>query len=161
MREDGRTITTLVTQTNQTEYVTQSLHPEVYRQALKVMLETPEISNRMNHITAALIFAVFGGWLARVAVRSRAFAALVDFSIFLACVTLAGLGVGVLIGGGFIPTAFLPALVFVLLGILFLFLIVLLISLIMWATRYGAAETFETSPRPIVITTREQTRRRF
>ncbi len=84
------------------------LHPETYRQALKVMLGTPEIESRLDYITAGMIVTIFGGWLAGKAIKSRAFAVITDLLfLFLVAALIGGL-LGVLLGEAFLPASIIP-----------------------------------------------------
>jgi hypothetical protein len=86
--------------------------PEVYRQALRVMIETPEIESRLSTITAAMIVSVFGSWLGIKFTQSRAFVLSVDLVLFLASIGLAAFFIGVMLGEGFLPTGAMPVLLF-------------------------------------------------
>jgi uncharacterized membrane protein len=86
--------------------------PETYRQALKSMLEIPEVENRLSYITAALIVSVFGGWLGVRLTRTRAFALVVDLTLFFSSLALAAFFVGVMLGEGFLPLSVVPVLLF-------------------------------------------------
>lgn len=86
--------------------------PEVYRQALRVMIETPEIESRLSTITAAMIVSVFGSWLGIKFTQTRAFAFIVDLALFFASVGLAAFFIGMMLGEEILPMDLVPVLLF-------------------------------------------------
>lgn len=95
--------------------------PETYRQALKVILATPEIQGRLHYITAGVIVAIFGGWLAGKAVSSRAFALIFDAALILLSAAILGVLIGLILVENFSPTETIPVVLLGLTGaILFL-----------------------------------------
>jgi hypothetical protein len=112
-------------------------HPDVYRQALRVILETPQIERRLNYITAGMIVTILGGWLTGSVVRHRAFTFFADLLLFFSSLALAGLLVGVVLGEGFVPSETVPVLLFVTLGLLIVVLSVMLGSLLFQSTQYA------------------------
>lgn len=93
-------------------------HPDVYKQALKVIWGTPEIANRLSYITAGLIVTIFASWLASAGIKSRAFAVTADFVLFLCGAAMLGLVIGVLTGQGLLPNAILPVSLIAVMGAL-------------------------------------------
>jgi hypothetical protein len=102
-----------------------------YRQALRVILETPQVDRRLNYVTAGMIVAILGVWLTGSVVTSRAFALFTDLVILLSGSALAALLVGMMLGEGVIPLNAVPVLLYVLLGMLVLFDGIMLVSLLL------------------------------
>lgn len=109
-------------------------NPEVYRQALRVMLETPETESHLSEITAALIVSVFGGWLGVKLTRTRAFALVADLVLFFSSIALAGFFIGVLLGEEFLPLDLVPLLLFLFAAIALLMMGIVLGDMLRIAT---------------------------
>jgi len=84
--------------------------PELYRQALKVILGTPEIESRLNYVTATMIVAIFGSWLALKTIQTRAMSVLTDLLLLFLTAMMIGILVGILVGQGVLPISALSAL---------------------------------------------------
>ena len=133
-RGDRSIVTRIPNQTNGGRYLATSPHPDVYRQALRVILETPQIERRLNYITAGMIVTILGSWLTGSIAKTRPFTMLADILLFLCSAALAGLLVGIMLGVGFIPKESVPVLLFVMVGILILVLAGMLGSLLLRST---------------------------
>ena len=110
--EDEKILATVPSRVAPSRRRTKEPDPEVYRQALRVMIETPEIENRLNTITAAMIVSVFGSWLGIKFTQTRAFALIVDLGLFFTSIGLAAFFIGVMLGEGFLPIGIVPVLLF-------------------------------------------------
>lgn len=102
-REDERILATVPRRTELRQYGRERLDPETYRQALKVVLGTPEIEGHLDAITASMLVAIFGTWLAAKMVWSRVFGFFVDILLLFATLSLAGFLIGVMLGEGILP----------------------------------------------------------
>ena len=111
--EDEKILATVPSRVVRGRFRADEPNPETYRQALKVMLETPEIESRLSYITAAMIVSVFGSWLGIKLIRTRAFALFADLVLFFSSIALAGFFIGVMLGEGFLPLGIVPVLLFV------------------------------------------------
>ncbi len=110
-------------------------HQDGYQQALKVILETPQMKRRLNYLTAGMIVTILGSWLTGSVAKSRPFAMFADIVLFFCSTALAGLLVGVMLGEGILPLNIVPVLLFVLLGVLIFVLAVMLGSLLLQSTK--------------------------
>jgi hypothetical protein len=131
MRQDQMVVTRIPIQTSGESYWASSPHQDVYRQALRVILETPQIERRLNYITAGMIITILGGWLTGSVVKSRAFTTLTGSLLFFCGTALVGLLVGIMLGEGFIPKESVPVLLFATVGILIFVLAALLGSMLL------------------------------
>ncbi len=143
-------------QTSIETYKGDNPHPEIYRQALKSILATPDIENRLNYITASLIVTIFGGWLAGKMVRTRAFIFFTDLLLFFVSIALAGFLVGIMLGENILPAKTVPILLFVATGIVLLIVEFVLWSMIVKATRHSQASTEDTSSTRDIVVSRCQ-----
>jgi hypothetical protein len=130
-RLESSIVTRIPNPTNDKSFAADSPHPDVYRQALAVILETPEIKGHLNYITAGTIVTVLGSWLMGSMIKSRAFALFTDIMLFFASTAFAGLVIGIMIGKGYIPKEGIPVLLFILAGALLLVLAFLLGSMLL------------------------------
>ncbi len=110
-------VTRIPNQTSGERYLTNSPHPDVYRQALRIILETPEIEGHLNYITAGTIVTILGSWLTSSMIKSRAFTMFTDILLFFGSTALAGLLIGIMLGEGLLPKEIVPVLLFVVVGI--------------------------------------------
>ena len=131
VRQEQSIVTRIPNQTSGEDYLANTPHPDVYRQALKVILETPQMERRLNYVTAGMIVTILGSWLTGSVVRSHAFTMFIDILLFFCCTALVGLLVGIMLGEGFIPQESAPVLLFVMVGILTFVLAVMLGSLLL------------------------------
>ena len=111
-------VTRIPNQTSRGRYLATTPPPDVYRQAMRVILETPQMERRLNYVTAGMIITILGGWLTGSVVKSRSFTLLADLLLVFFSLTLAGLLVGIMLGEGILPMETIPILLFVLLGLL-------------------------------------------
>jgi hypothetical protein len=116
-------------------YLATSPQQDGYRQALKVILETPQMERRLNYLTAGMIVTILGSWLTGSAVKSRPFTMFTDIVLFFCSTALAGLLVGIMLGKGILPLNIVPVLLFVLLGVLIFVVAVMLGSLLLQSTK--------------------------
>jgi len=147
-RDEERILATVPSQTGVERYAGDGPSPEAYRQALKVMLASPEIESRLNYITASIIVTIFGGWLASRMILSRAFMFFVDLTLFIVSLALAGLLIGIMLGENILPGGMVPVLFFAATGIVLLIVGCLLGSMMRTATSHSRrrrAETFSQS----------------
>jgi hypothetical protein len=119
-QEDERFLATIPGRTTVERYGAGSPPPEVYRQAVRAILATPELEGRLNYATASLIVTVFGSWLAARMLASRAFLLFVDGLLFLTSLAVAGFLVGGMIGENILPVETIPVLLFAALAIVLL-----------------------------------------
>lgn len=133
--QDGNVITRIPTQAEVENARRHAPDPQVYQQALKVMLTTPEIERRVGYITASMIVSILGGWLAGQAIKTRAFLFVVDALIFLFSITLVGLMIGLMIGFGVLPIETLPLLLIMGTALLLLVAIIVFGAMMMIATK--------------------------
>ncbi len=134
-REEQTIVTRIPNQPSGEIYLTTSPHPDVYRQALRVILETPQMERRLNYFTAGMIVTILGSWLTGSVVKSRAFTTFTYILLFFCSTALAGLLVGIMLGEGFLPKESVPVLLFAMVGILILVLAVMLGSLLLRSTQ--------------------------
>ncbi len=134
-RQEQSLVTRIPNQTSDENYLVSSPRQEVYQQALRVMLENPQIERRLNYITAGMIVTILGGWLTGSVVKSRAFSTFTGILLFFCGTALVGLLVGTMLGAGLLPKESVPILLFAMLGILILVLAVLLGSLLLQSTQ--------------------------
>ncbi|MCL4395936.1 MAG: hypothetical protein M1482_14230 [Chloroflexi bacterium] len=106
--EDRNLLAAVPGQSSRRSYRSDMPAPAIYREALRVMLGTPEIQGRLPYVTASLIVTIFGTWLAVKAIQTRAFALAADIVLFLCTTALAGFLVGVLLGEGILTTKAVP-----------------------------------------------------
>lgn len=111
--ENNSVLATIPNRTSPERHGADSPQPEVYRQAVRTILATPELDDRMNYVTASLFVTVFGSWLAGRVLKSRVFLFFVDSILFLASLAMAGLLVGVMVGENILPAETVPVLLFV------------------------------------------------
>lgn len=127
--------------------------PELYRQALKVILGTPEIESRLNYITATMIVSIFGSWLATKAIKSRTAAVIADLLLlFLLTVTI-GLLIGILVGEEVLPIATLSALLLATIAAM-LFLLGILVREMSQRQTWDNQKPSNTSARRIALPAR-------
>lgn len=134
-RQAQSIVTRIPIQTSGERYLANSPHPNVYRQALSVILETPEIERHLNYISAGTIVTILGSWLAASTIKSRAFTMFTDIMLFFVSTALAGLLIGIMLGEGFIPREIALVLLFGLVSISILVLVILLGSLLLRSTQ--------------------------
>lgn len=127
-------VTRIPNQTSGERYLANTPHPDVYRQAMKVILETPQMERRLNYVTAGMIVTILGGWLTGSVVKSRPFTMFTDMLLFFSSLALAGLLVGIMLGEGILPLNIVPVLLFVMLGILISVMAIMLGSLLLRST---------------------------
>jgi hypothetical protein len=133
-RQEQSMVTRIPNQTSGERYLSNTPHPDVYRQAMQVILETPQMERRLNYATAGMIVTILGGWLTGSVVKSRPFTMFTDMVLFFSSLTLAGLLVGIMLGVGILPLNIIPVLLFVLLGILIFVFAIMLGSLLLQST---------------------------
>ena len=138
-RQEQSMVTRIPNQTSGEGYLATSPHPDVYRQALKVILETPQMERRLNYATAGMIVTILGSWLTGSVVKSRPFTMFTDILLFFCSTALAGLLVGIMLGEGILPLNIVPVLLFVLLGVLIFVVAVMLGSLLLRSTPVDSA----------------------
>ncbi|MDE3088952.1 MAG: hypothetical protein KGJ80_06175 [Chloroflexota bacterium] len=155
-REDERILATVPSQTSIETYPGDSPHPEIYRQALKSILTTPDIENRLNYITASMIVTIFGGWLAGKMVQTRAFIFFTDLLLFFTSLAMAGFLAGVMLGENILPAETVPILLLAATAIVLLIMGFVLGSMIVGATRHSKARAEGTSARDIVVPMRQR-----
>ena len=134
-REAQNIVTRIPNQTGAAGYLANSPQPDVYRQALRVILETPQIERRLNYITAGMIVTILGSWLSGAVLKSRPFALFTDLLLFFCSLALAGLLVGIMLGEGVMPIETIPVLLFAMLGILIFVVAVMLLTLLLRSPR--------------------------
>lgn len=134
-RHEQSIVTRIPNQTSGERYLANSPHPDVYRQALRIILQTPEMEGHLNYITAGTIVTILGGWLTGSLIKSRAFTMFTDIMLFFGSTALAGLLIGIMLGGGFIPTEIVPVLLSAGVGISILVLAILLGGLLLRSTQ--------------------------
>ena len=134
-RQEQSLVTRIPTQTSDESYLASSPRQDVYQQALRVMLETPQMERRLNYITTSMIATILERWLAGSAVRSRASTTLTGILLFLCGTALVGLLVGIMLGEGLIPRESVPVLIVVTIGILIFVLATLLGNLLLRSTQ--------------------------
>ena len=117
-RQEQSVVTRIPNQTSGGRYLATTPPPDVYRQAMQVILETPQMDRRLNYVTAGMIVTILGGWLTGSVVKSRPFTLLADLLLVFFSLALAGLLVGIMLGEGILPMETIPILLFVLLGLL-------------------------------------------
>ena len=127
-------VTRIPNQTSEDRYLVASPHPDVYRQAMQVILETPQMERRLNYATAGMIVAILGSWLTGSVVKSRPFSVFTDMLLLFSSLALAGLVVGIMLGIGILPPNIIPVLLIVLLGILIFVIAIMLGSLLLRST---------------------------
>jgi hypothetical protein len=111
-------VTRIPHQASSEGYLATSPHPDVYRQALQVILETPQMEQRLNYVTAGMIVTILGSWLTGSIAKSRPLTMFTDLLLVFASLAFAGLLVGIMLGEGILPLNIIPILLFGLLGIL-------------------------------------------
>lgn len=132
-RQEQAVVTRISNEARGEGYLATRPHPDVYRQALRVILETPQVERRLNYVTAGTIVTILGSWLAGSLMKTRAFTIFIDLVLFFCSVTLAGLLVGVMLGEGVIPLNTVPVLLFVMLALLIFVVAIILGSLVLRA----------------------------
>ena len=130
-RQEQRLVNRIPSQTRGEKYLANTPSPEVYRQAMKVILETPQMERRLNYATAGMIITILGGWLTGSVVKSRSFTLFTDLLLVFFSLALAGLLVGIMLGEGILPSSIIPVLLFALLGILNSVIAIMLGSLLL------------------------------
>ena len=120
--------------TSDEKYLANSPQSDVYRQALSIVLGTPEIERHLTYITAGTVVTILGGGLTDSMIKSRAFTMLTYSMVFFVSATLAGLLIGIMLGEGIIPKELMPVLVFGLVSLSILVFMVLFGSLLLWST---------------------------
>ncbi len=127
-------VTRIPNETSEEMYLANAPHPDVYRQALRVIAETPQMKRRSNQVTAGMIVMILGSWLTGSMIKTHAFTLFIDLVLFFCSITLAGLLVGIMLGEGVIPLNIVPVLLFVLLGIFIFVVAIMLGSLLLRST---------------------------
>lgn len=156
-REEERILATVPSRMSIERYGEDGPPPEVYRQALKSILATPELESRLNYITASMIVTMFGGWLAGKMIRTRAFIFFTDIILLFASLALAGFLVGVMLGEGFLPPATAPVLLFVTVGLALLLVGIVLGNMILGAHRNSREQSDDGSfSRTIIFPARKR-----
>ncbi|MBI5030958.1 MAG: hypothetical protein HZB51_10555 [Chloroflexi bacterium] len=143
--EDGNIITRIPTQAEIDRARRAAPDPQVYQEALRVMMATPEIQRRTSYITASMIVSVLGGWLAGQAMKTRAFVFIVDALIFLFSITIVGLLIGLLIGFGILPIETLPVLLII--GTVIVLVVAIVVFIAMMMTTQSPPRRY-TAPPP-------------
>jgi hypothetical protein len=133
-RQEQSIVTRIPNQASGEGYLVNSPNPDVYRQAMQVILETPQMERRLNYVTAGMIVTVLGGWLTGSALKSRPFAIFTDLVLFFCSIALAGLLVGIMLGVGILPMNIIPILLFTLLGILIFVVAIMLGTMLLRST---------------------------
>jgi hypothetical protein len=133
-RQEQSVVTRLPNQTSEGKYLATTPSPDVYRQAMQVILETPQMERRLNYVTASMIVTILGGWLTGSVLKSRPFAIFTDLVLFFCGLVLAGLLVGIMLGEGILPLETIPILLFVMLGILIFVVAIMLGTLLLRST---------------------------
>ena len=135
LRQEQIVVTRIPIQTSGESYLASSPRQDVYQQALRVMLETPQMERRLNYITTSMIATILERWLAGSAAKSRASTTFTGILLFLCGIALVGLLVGIMLGEGLIPRESVPVLMVVTIGILIFVLATLLGNLLLRSTR--------------------------
>lgn len=130
-RQEQSIVTRIPNQTRGQGYLANTPHPDVYRQALRVIVETPQMERQLNNAIAGMIVTILGSWLTVSLVRSRPFAMFSDMVLFFSSLALAALLVGIMLGEGILPPNIIPVLLFVFLGILVCVFAIMLGSLVL------------------------------
>lgn len=133
-RQEQSIVTRIPNQSSEERYLANTPHPDVYRQAMQVILETPQMERRLNYVTAGMIVTILGGWLTGSVVKSRPFTMFTDMLLVFFSLALAGLLVGIMLGEGILPLNIIPVLLFVMLGILIFVIAIMLGSLLLGST---------------------------
>jgi hypothetical protein len=133
-RQEQSLVTRIPNQTSGGRYSVTTPTPDVYRQAMQVILETPQMERRLNYVTAGMIVTILGGWLTGSVLKSRPFAIFTDLVLFFCGLALAGLLVGIMLGEGILPMATIPILLFAMLSILIFVVAVMLGTLLIRST---------------------------
>ena len=133
-RQEQSIVTRIPNQASGDRYLANTPNPDVYRQAMQVILKTPQMERRLNYVTAGMIVTILGGWLAGSALKSRPFAIFTDILMFFCSVALAGLLVGIMLGEGILPLNIIPILLFLLLGTLIFIVAIMLGTLLLRST---------------------------
>lgn len=133
-RQEQSIVTRIPNQSSEERYLANTPHPDVYRQAMQVILETPQMERRLNYVTAGMIVTILGGWLTGSVVKSRPFTMFTDILLVFFSLALAGLLVGIMLGEGILPLNIIPVLLFVMLGILIFVIAIMLGSLLLGST---------------------------
>jgi hypothetical protein len=129
-RAEQSVVTRIPNQTSGGRYLATTPPPDVYRQAMQVILETPQMERRLNYVTAGMIVTILGGWLTGSVLKSRPFAIFTDLALFFCGLALAGLLVGIMLGEGILPMETIPILLFVMLSIL-MFVVAIMLGILL------------------------------
>jgi len=132
--QEQNLVTRIPNQANEDRSLATTPNPEVYREAMQVILKTPQMERRLNYVTAGMIVTILGGWLTESALKSRSFAIFTDLMLFFCSLALAGLLVGIMLGVGILPMETIPILLFALLGILIFVVAIVLGALLLQST---------------------------
>ncbi|MBI5031939.1 MAG: hypothetical protein HZB51_15520 [Chloroflexi bacterium] len=135
MRHKQNIVTRIPNHTSGERDLANSPHPDVYRQAMKVILETPEMEKRLSYITAGTIVTILGSWLMGSMFKNRAFAMFTYIMVFLGSMALAGLLIGIVLGAGFISTDIMLVLLLGLVLVSIWVLVILLGGLLLRSTQ--------------------------
>ncbi len=158
-REDASVLATLPSRTSLERYGADSPQTEIYRQAVRAILATPELDGRMNYVTASLFVTVFGSWLAGRMLKSRAFLFFVDIGLFLASLAMAGLLIGIMVGENILPAETIPMLLFVATAIVLLIVGFVLGNMLVSVSNYSRTRSAKaSSSRGAVVSVSRETR---
>lgn len=134
-RQEQIVVTRIPIQTTGESYLAPSPRQDVYQQALRVMLDTPQMERRLNYVTTSMIATILERWLAHSAAKSRASTMFAGILLILCGTALVGLLVGIMLGEGLIPKESVPVLLVVTISILIFVLAVMLGSLLLRSTQ--------------------------
>ena len=129
-RQEQNLVTRIPNQASEDRSLANTPNPDVYRQAMQVILKTPQMERRLNYVTAGMIVTILGGWLTGSVLKSRSFAIFTDLMLFFCGLALAGLLVGIMLGVGILPMETIPILLFATLGILIFVVAIMLGALL-------------------------------
>ncbi len=119
----------------------------------RARVESYIANSPVPHFHGHALRIVTGAQKAASIAKSRAITMFAEIMLFFVSTALAGLIIGILLGGGFIPAERVPTLLFLTAGLLLCILGVVLASLLFWSTQDAQERSDQTPLREIVIPT--------
>jgi len=133
-RPEQSIVTRIPNHTSRERSLANTPNPYDYRQALKVILETPQMDPRLYYATAGVIVTILASQLTSSIVKSRPFVTFADLLLFFFSLALAGMLVGIMLGESILPLNIIPLLLFALLGIFLSVIAIMLGNLLLRST---------------------------